>query len=363
MTVKEITRYLDSIAPPSYQESYDNSGLLVGNPEAEIASVVVSLDVTEDVVQEAIDKGAGLIVSHHPIIFGGLKRLTGKNYVERTVMMAIKHDIALYAIHTNLDHVEHGVNARLSEVLELTNTRILMPKEGMLRKLVTFVPTANVNSVLDALFAAGAGHIGAYDRCSFRSVGLGTFRGDESSNPHVGKAGKLHEEKESRVEVILPVDRFSPVLNALKQAHPYEEVAWDLLKLENSLQTVGSGMVGELKSEMSTADFLEFLKKKVGGGVRYTQPLKEKIKRIAVCGGSGSFALGSAIAAGADVFVTADFKYHQFFDADGRIVIADIGHFESEQFTIELLYDAIREKFPNFATFKTAVNTNPILYL
>lgn len=363
MTVKEITRYLDSIAPPAYQESYDNSGLLVGNPDAEIKSVITSLDVTEEVVQEAIDKGAGLIVSHHPIIFGGLKRLTDKNYVERTVMMAIKNDIALYAIHTNLDNVEHGVNARLSERLGLKNTRILIPKGGMLRKLVTFVPAKNVDEVLEALFAAGAGHVGAYYECSFRSEGVGTFRGDETTNPHVGEVGKRHSEGESRIEVILPFDRSSAVLGALKSAHPYEEVAWDMLKLENSLQTVGSGMVGELEEEMAASDFLAYLQNIVGGGVRYTQLINDKVKRIAVCGGSGSFALGAAIAAGADVFVTADFKYHQFFDADGQIVIADIGHFESEQFTIDLLYDAIREKFPNFATFKTAVNTNPILYL
>lgn len=363
MKVRDITTFLDQLAPPAYQESYDNSGLLVGDPNAEISSAIISLDVTEAVVEEAIQKGAGLIVSHHPIIFSGLKRLTGKNYVERTVMMAIKNDIALYAIHTNLDNVKHGVNAKLASVLGLKNTRILSPKSGMLRKLVTFVPKQNTANVLDALFKAGAGQIGNYDECSFKSEGVGTFRGAEGTNPYIGTPGIQHCEEENRVEVILPFDKKNPVLKALFEAHPYEEVAWDLLVLENDYQDVGSGMVGELPSPMSTEEFLNLLKGKVGGVVRYTKPISEKVKTIAVCGGSGSFLLGDAIRAGADVFVTADYKYHQFFDAEDKIVIADIGHFESEQFTIDLLNDAIREKFTNFATFQTVVNTNPIIYL
>ncbi|TNE30556.1 MAG: Nif3-like dinuclear metal center hexameric protein [Bacteroidetes bacterium] len=363
MRVKDITQFLDSMAPPAYQESYDNSGLLVGDANAEIESAIISLDVTEEVVREAIEKGAGLIVSHHPIIFGGLKRLTGKNYVERTVMLAIRHGIALYAIHTNLDNVSHGVNAKLCEVLGLENTRILAPKAGILRKLVTFVPKSHTEEVVSALFAAGAGHVGAYDQCSFRSEGVGTFRGGEGTDPFVGVPGERHEEIEERVEVILPVDRTKTVLAALFEAHPYEEVAWDLFQLENELLEVGSGMIGTLPKEMSTEAFLAHLKKSVGGVVRFTRPLSDTVKTIAVCGGSGSFLLKNAMAAKADVFVTADYKYHQFFDAEDRIVIADIGHFESEQFTIDLLYDAVHEKFPNFATFQTAVKTNPILYL
>lgn len=363
MTVSDITEYLEQLAPAAYQESYDNSGLLVGSPDKEIKAVLVSLDVTEEVIDEAVEKGAGLIVSHHPIIFGGLKRLNGNNYVERCVIKAIRSDIALYAIHTNLDNVTGGVNSRLAQVLGLTDVRILSPKPEMLRKLITFVPTDHVEVVLDALFQAGAGHVGAYDQCSFRSEGTGTFKGGEGTDPFVGIPGERHEEKEVRLEVILPFDRQRSVLNALFTSHPYEEVAWDLLRLENDHQQVGSGMIGELAEEVETEAFLKLLKDKVGGGVRYTRPVKDKVRRIAVCGGSGSFLLKDAIRQKADVFVTADFKYHQFFDAEDRIVIADIGHFESEQFTIDLICEAIREKFTNFATFHTAVKTNPILYL
>lgn len=363
MIVKDLIRFLDSIAPRVYQESYDNSGLLVGDENAEIDSALISLDVTEDVVQEAIDKKAGIIISHHPIIFGGLKSLTGKNYVERTVIKAIQNNIALYAIHTNLDNMSNGVNAKLASVLGLQDTRILSPKEGLLRKLCFYVPVSHTESVLESLFKAGAGKVGNYDQCSFRSQGTGTFRAQEGADPFVGELGIQHKEQEDRVEVVFPVDKTQGVLQALLSSHPYEEVAWDLLKLENSQETLGSGMVGTLPKPVSAMEFLNHLKDTVGGVVRYTKPISETVQKIAICGGSGSFLLRNAISAQADVFVTADFKYHQFFDAEEKIVIADIGHFESEQFTIELINDAVHEKFPNFATFQTAVKTNPILYL
>lgn len=363
MTVEKVTSWLDKWAPNSYQESYDNSGLLIGDPSAEVTGVVVSLDVTEEVVHEAIRKGANLIVAHHPIIFSGLKRITGKNYVERTVMLAIQNNVALYAIHTNLDNVEYGVNRVLSSKLGLENVRILAPKSGMLKKLVAFVPSTHTEVVLDALFDAGAGNIGNYDQCSFSADGTGTFRGGEGSDPFVGVPGERHSEPEQRIEVIVPSDRVKRVVSALLKAHPYEEVAWELYSLENQYSQVGSGMVGSLPKPISTEAFLAQLKETVGGVVRFTAPVKDLVSTIAVCGGSGSFLLNAAKGAKADVFVTADFKYHQFFDAEGEIVIADIGHFESEQFTIDLLYDVIREKFPNFATFQTSVKTNPILYL
>lgn len=363
MKISEITAHLEAWAPTPYQESYDNSGLLVGQGNTECTGVLVSLDVTEEVIEEAATKGANLVVSHHPIIFGGLKRLNGKNYVERCVMLAIKKDIALYAIHTNLDNVSTGVNARLAEVLGLKDTRILSGKSGWIRKLITFAPKDHAQKVLDALFEAGGGHIGKYDQCSFRSEGTGTFRAGEDTDPFVGEHGIRHDELETKLEVVFPFDKKATILNALQHAHPYEEVAYDILTLENNWQDVGSGMIGDLETPMSTEDFLKHLKDRVGGVVRYTRPISEKVSKIAICGGSGSFLLKDAIGAKADVFVTGDFKYHQFFDADGKIVIADIGHFESEQFTIDLLFDAIHEKFPTFATFKTAVKTNPILYL
>lgn len=363
MEIKKIIEHLEQLAPPAYQESYDNSGLLVGSAGVECTGVLVSLDVTEAVVQEAIDKGANLIVSHHPIIFGGLKRLNGSNYVERTVMMAIKNDIALYAIHTNLDNVSTGVNAKFAEKLGLKNTRVLSPKSGWLRKLVTFVPKNHLSKVQNALFEAGAGNIGTYDECSFASEGIGTFRANDGAKPFVGEVGTRHEEEEYKLECLFPFDAQSRILKSLFAAHPYEEVAYDILSLENSIAELGSGMIGVLESPETLESFLKRVKNTMGGVVRHTEAVSDKVSKIAICGGSGSFVLGDAIRAGADVLVTADFKYHQFFDADGKIVIADIGHFESEQFTIELLYDAIREKFPNFATFHTAVKTNPILYL
>ncbi len=363
MKISDISSFLEQWAPPAYQEGYDNSGLIVGSPNTECTGVVVSLDVTEDVIEEAASKGANLIVSHHPIVFSGLKRLNGSNYVERCVMLAIKKDIALYAIHTNLDNISTGVNAKLAEVLELTETHILSSKDGWLRKLITYVPKDKTESVREGLFDAGAGHVGDYKECSFTSEGIGTFKAREGTNPYTGDIGIRHEENEVRLEVIFPFNLQGKVIKALMMTHPYEEVAYDILKIENAWPEVGSGMVGQLAEEMELNAFLAHLKSKVGGVVRHTEAVQPKVKKIAICGGSGSFLLKDAIRAGADVFVTGDFKYHQFFDADGKIVIADIGHFESEQFTIDLLFDAIHEKFPTFATFKTEVKTNPIIYL
>ena len=363
MRISEITSYLDQRIPRAMQESYDNSGLLVGDAHAELTSALISLDITEEVVREAIDTGANLIIAHHPIIFSGLKKLTGSNYVERTVQMAIKHDVALYACHTNLDNMDFGVNRRIADRLGLKNVRILRPLRGKLLKLVSFVPDANKEKVLEALFQAGAGHIGAYSECSFQQEGLGTFKAGEGSDPFVGEIGHRHTESEVRIEVVLPEYRERAVIQALLRSHPYEEVAYDLYELRNAWPERGAGMIGELEEAMPPMIFLRWLKEKMNAAmVRYTD-LEKDIKRVAFCGGSGSFLLPDAIAQKADVFITGDFKYHQFFDAEGRIMIADIGHYESEQFTTELLADIILEKFPNFAVRFTSCNTNPIKYL
>lgn len=363
MTVGEIIRELEVVAPPSYQESYDNAGLLTGQRQWECTGVVCALDVTEAVITEAVEMGCNLVVVHHPVIFGGLKRLTGSNYVERTVIAAIRHDIAIYAIHTNLDNVILGVNDCIAERLGLVNRRILAPKAGLLIKLATFVPTAQAGAVRQALFNAGAGQIGRYSECSFNVSGEGTFKGAVGTQPFVGTPEQQHTEKEEKIEVILPAVQQKAVVAALLKAHPYEEVAYDLFPLANDFQQVGSGLVGELPEAMPEAAFLGLLKEAFGlRVVRHTPLLGKAVKKIALCGGAGSFLTGKAIGAGADAYVTADVKYHEFFDADGQILLADIGHWESEQFTIDLLYDILLAKFPTFALLKSKVKTNPVSY-
>jgi len=362
--IKDITDHLDNLAPVAYAESYDNVGLLVGEKENEVTSVLVSLDCTEEVVKEAIKLGSNLIVSHHPIIFKGLKSLTGKNYVERTVMLAIRNDIALYAIHTNLDNISHGVNKRISDIIGLKETTILQPKSGALQKITFFVPVVQAHAVTEALFAAGGGSQGLYSECSFRLNGKGTFKPLEGSVPFLGEIGNREEVDETRVELMYPTYLNSRIRKALKAAHPYEEVAFYQEDLANENQYLGSGMIGELPEPTDVLDFLTKVKSKMQVKViRHTRISNKLVKKVAVCGGSGSFLLGAAKRAGADVFITADFKYHEFFDAEDSIVIADIGHYESEQFTIDLLAEAIREKFRTFATHLTTVHTNPIHYL
>jgi dinuclear metal center YbgI/SA1388 family protein len=363
LKLHELTTYLESIAPLAYQEDYDNSGLIVGNGNQEIIQGLISLDCTEAVVDEAIRTGCQVIISHHPIVFKGLKKFNGKTYVERVVEKAIRHNIALYAIHTNLDSVTDGVNARICQVLGLKNPRILSAKNGILKKLVTYVPLSHAATVRDALFKAGAGQVGDYSECSFNAEGTGTFKAGQDTNPYVGQPGQQHHEAEIRIETIYPAHLESKILMALFLNHPYEEVAYDLYNLTNQHQQVGAGMIGELENAVSEIEFLGSLKSNLKAAViRHTQLKGKPVKKVAVCGGSGGFLLKQAIAAGADVFVTADYKYHEFFDAEDKIVIADVGHFESEQFTQHLLFEIIQKKFSNFALRLTEINTNPIKY-
>lgn len=363
MKIFELTSFLESIAPANYQESYDNSGLLVGDPNQEVQRALVSLDCTEEVVEEAIQKNCDVIISHHPIVFKGLKRFNNSNYVERTVIKAIKNDIALYAIHTNLDNVVNGVNYKLADKIGLKNVRILQEKRGLLEKLFVYVPEENAEALRSALFEAGGGNIGEYDQCSFNTQGIGTFRPTENANPTLGSKGQLEEVNEVKVEVIFPKHKRHPILHAMRQAHPYEEVAYELVALENAFQEAGSGVIGELPNEVNGEEILGLLKKNLDLKViRHTDLGSKKIKKIAVCGGAGSFLLKEAIRQGADLFISSDFKYHEFFDAEGKIIIADIGHFESEQFTQDLLIEIIRKKFSNFAVQKTEIDTNPIQY-
>ena len=351
------------MAPLSLQESYDNSGFIVGNKNEEVASALICLDSTEEVIEEAIKRNCGLVIAHHPIVFSGLKSLTGKNYIERTILKAIKNDVAIYAIHTNLDNVKNGVNKKIAEKIGLQNLKILNPQKGKLSKLVFFCPIKDAQKVKNALFEAGGGSIGEYDCCSFAVEGFGTFRAGEKTNPYVGNKGELHIENEQRIEMIFPNYLQVSLIRALQSSHPYEEVAYDVYRIENKWDEIGSGMLGELPESIKTIDFLDGLKTKLGtASVRHTNIIKDEIQRVAVCGGSGSFLLNAALAEQADVFITADYKYHQFFDADGKIVIADVGHYESEQHTPELIQEYLKEKLPNFAAYLSKVNTNPINY-
>ncbi len=364
MTIKEITQYLESIAPLSFQESYDNSGLIIGNPEDEISGILITLDITEDILDEAIRKNLNLIISHHPIIFSGLKKLNGKNYIERCVTKAIKNDIAIYAAHTNIDGVFGGVNSKICEKLQLQNCRMLIPMQNFLKKLVTFVPVADAEKVRKALFEAGAGNIGNYDSCSFNQNGSGSFKGNDQTNPYVGERNQLHFEEETRIETIFPKHIQHKVIQALQKSHPYEEVAYDIYPLDNDFTQGGTGMIGELAKPMGELKFLQNLKEKFNCQViKHTQLLGKPIRKVAVCGGSGSSFLNKAIAQNADIFISGDFKYHQFFDAEQQIIIADIGHYESEQFTKEVFYELLTKKFPKFAVHLSEISTNPVNYL
>lgn len=364
MKLRELTNFLETLAPLAYQEDYDNSGLIVGDPNQDINGAIISLDCTEAVLDEAITHGFNLVISHHPIVFKGLKKFNGKNYVERVVMKAIKNGVALYAIHTNFDNVLDGVNKKICDKLGVMQTSILKPRSGELKKLVTFCPENDAEKVRDAMFNAGGGWIGNYSECSYNTEGFGTFKAGEGAEPYVGEIGRRHSEPEIRIEIIYPVYVERKLLAALIEAHPYEEVAYDLYPLSNSYQQVGSGMIGNLENDHDELEFLAFVKQKLNAKViRHTAVTGKKIRRVAVCGGSGSFLLNNAISAGADIFITADFKYHEFFDAEEKLIIADVGHFESEQFTQELLLELITEKFRNFALRLTTQNTNPINYL
>ncbi|WP_162053925.1 Nif3-like dinuclear metal center hexameric protein [Pontibacter pamirensis] len=361
--IKDITNLLERLAPLRYQESYDNAGLQTGDAQAEVTGVLLTLDCTEAVIDEALKKGCNLIVAHHPVIFKGLKQLTGRNYVERTIIKAIQHNIAIYASHTNLDNVLYGVNTKIADKLELQQQRILINKPQTLMQLVSFVPVENTDEVLQALHKAGAGNIGEYSNCSFQVTGTGSFLPSDKASPAIGQAGKAEEVQENRIEVLFPAYLQSTVMAALQKAHPYEEVAHYLYSLENQNQEVGIGMIGELAEEMTEEAFLAYLKQKMQlQGLRYTTIGDKKVKRVAVCGGAGSFLIKDAIRQGADAFVTGDVKYHEFFDAESQLMIADIGHYESEVFTKEIFYDTISKNFSNFAVLISEVNTNPVRY-
>jgi len=364
MNVESICELIEEVAPLALQESYDNAGLLVGDSQMEVTGALVCIDITEKVINEAIQKKCNLIISHHPLIFSGLKRLTGQTEVQRCVAKAIKNDIAIYAAHTNLDNVLQGVSGKMAEKIGLKNLQILQPKSNALLKLIAYVPQLLSYRVRQALFEAGAGQIGNYDSCSFNNEGIGTFRANENAQPFVGNINELHSEPETRIEVILPEYLKFKVLEALLKSHPYEEPAYDFISLKNDWNIVGAGVVGELNEAEDELKFLSRIKTIFEiPTLRHTNLLNRKIKRVALCGGSGSSFLSDAISVHADVYISGDFKYHEFFDAENRILIADIGHFESEQFTKDIFYEIITKKMPTFAVQISDSKTNPINYL
>ena len=363
MIIKEIMDILEHWAPLAYQESYDNGGLLIGNPSTEVSSALITLDCTEEVIQEAIDKKCQLVIAHHPIIFTGLKKLTGKNYVERTIIKAIKNDIVIYAIHTNLDNVSSGVNHKMGEKLGLKNSRVLSPKKNILKKLVTYIPSDHYESVRMAIFEAGAGHTGNYSHCGFSVSGFGSFKGNEHANPTLGNTNELIRVEEQRFETIFPDYLEAKIIRSLKESHPYEEVAYDIYTIDNEHTQVGSGLIGELENEMELSDFLNLVKSQFHlKSWKYTS-LNRKVRKIALCGGSGSFLRFQAAESGADVYLSSDFKYHEWFDAEGNLSYVDIGHHESEQFTKELIFNYLRKKALSLQSEISKVNTNPVNYL
>ncbi len=363
MIVQDVINHLEELAPLAYAEDFDNVGLLVGNKNEKLTGVLVTLDTLETVVDEAIKENCNLIVSFHPIIFKGLKKLTGKNYVERVVMKAIKHDIAIYSMHTALDNALQGVNDMIINQLELINKHILIPQSETIKKLTTYVPKNEAEQLRTALFNSGAGSIGDYTNCSFNIEGYGTFNGSENSNPTKGKKGHTHTEAETKITITYAKHLESKVIKTLFDSHSYEEVAYEITTLENKNQNIGIGMIGELKESMDAPHFLNYLKTKMNTVcIRHSSFLNKPIKKIAVLGGSGSFAIAAAKASGADAFITSDLKYHDFFTAENRILLADIGHYESEQFTKNLLVAYLTKKITNFAIILSKTNTNPVKY-
>ncbi|MDR1984952.1 MAG: Nif3-like dinuclear metal center hexameric protein [Prevotellaceae bacterium] len=364
MKIKDVIQCIEDYAPLCYQEDFDNSGLIVGNAETETNSALLCVDITEEIIDEAISKKINFIISHHPVVFSGLKKITGQTSTQRIVAKAIKHDIALYAAHTNMDNIAGGVNTKICEKLNLTDCKILSPRKNELVKIAVYVPELYAEKIRNAMFDAGAGNIGAYSDCSFCTKGKGTFKAGENTKPFTGEKGKLHVEDEIKIEMIAPKNNLSEIKKAILKNHPYEEVAYDIYNVDNKYENAGSGMIGTLPKPMTHDEFYEMIKNVFSLKIiRSTKPVSKTISRVAVCGGAGSFLLHDAIANQADIFVSGDFKYHQFFDAENKITIADIGHFESEQFTTEIFCDIIKKNLSNFAAQIAEKNINPIIYI
>ena len=363
MKIKEVIKYLEDIVPLTYQESYDNSGLILGDKDLDVKGVLISLDCTEEVLDEAIKSNSNLIISHHPIIFNAIKKINVTSYTDRIIIKAIKNDIAIYALHTNLDNILQGVNGKIASILGLSSCNVMLPKKDTLKYLVVYCPLAKSEKLKKSLFSVGAGSVGNYDQCSFTSFGKGSFRANKDAKPYIGKTEFLHTEEEERIEVIYPAFKETNIIQELKNNHPYEEVAYQTYMISNFNKSIGSGIIGSIKSSININSFLKLLKDKLSVEyIKHTDIVKHKIKKVAICGGSGSFLIQKAIDLNADVFISSDFKYHDYFLANKKIIIIDIGHYESEQFTKDLIYDMLTKKFTKFAIRLSKINTNPINY-
>lgn len=363
MKLTHILTLLEEMAPLSYAEDFDNVGLLVGNTNQEITGILVCHDALEAVIEEAVAKNCNLVVCFHPILFSGIKKITGKNYVERAILKAIKNDIAIYAVHTALDNHQNGVNKIFCDAIGLQHSKVLIPKENYIQKLVTYTIPENAEKLRNALFESGAGKIGNYEDCSFSSKGIGTYMGNEDSNPEIGERFEFVETQEIKIEVTFEKHLQAKILKALFNNHVYEEVAYEIYQLENKHQNIGLGRIGELEQPLSEHDFLDLVKEKLDcGGIRHSAFTGKTIKKVAVLGGSGSFAIKNAISSGADAYLTADLKYHQFYEAENQLLLADIGHFESERYTKNYIVDFLKEKITNFAIILSEENTNPVKY-
>ncbi|WP_024993989.1 Nif3-like dinuclear metal center hexameric protein [Phocaeicola paurosaccharolyticus] len=363
MKIKEIIDALETFAPLPLQDSYDNAGLQVGLTETEATGALLCLDVTEAIIKEAVALGYNLVISHHPLIFKGYKSISGKDYIERCIIEAIKNDIVIYSMHTNLDNAMNGVSFKIAEKIGLQNVKVLEPISDKLLKLVTFVPTEQATEVRRTLFEAGCGNIGNYDSCSYNLKGEGTFRANEGAKPFCGEVGQEHTEEEVRIETILPDFIKNSVTKALIKAHPYEEPAFDFYPVKNVWNQMGAGVIGELDEPMSELEFLKEIKKTFEVGcLKHNRLNGRLIQKVAICGGAGSFLIPKAVGK-ADVFITGEVKYHDYFNYNDSILVAEIGHYESEQYTKEIFYSIIKEAFPSLEVTISKINTNPIKYL
>lgn len=361
--VREILSTIEDFAPLSLQESYDNAGLICGSPDAAVKSILLTTDITEEVVDEAIEDGHNLIISHHPLTLQGLKNLRPDSYIQRCLIKAIRHELNIYSAHTNLDSVMQGVSGRMADKLGLRNRKILQPS-GQLLCFSFYTPISQAEKVRQAIFDIGGGYIGGYSHCSYNQEGVGTFLAKEGCHPTVGQIVTLHREKEIKTEITIPTYLLQKSIQALLKVHPYEEPVWNIIPLSNPNPVNGFGIIGELPEAVESHSFLQQIKTVFHcQTIRHTSLCKSQIRKVAVCGGAGAFLTSRAIAQGADIYITGDYKYHDFFQAENRLIIADIGHYESEQFTKEIFYELVTKKIPNFAIQFSKIETNPIHYL
>lgn len=363
LPLKTLLAGLEQWVPFVWQENYDNAGLILGDPNQQIRKALVCFDVTPEVVDEAVRNEADLILSHHPAIFKGIKRINPASRLGYMLKQSLCHDIAWCALHTNLDNTLSGVNSWLCEHLGLQEVRPLVPLQGIYGKLQVYVPEAYAEKLRQALAEAGCGAGTKYDTCSYTSRGEGRFRAGSQAHPFTGRIGELHCEAECKIECLYPLHKTRQVLDVLRTNHPYEEPAFDLLPLQNEAVEQGAGAIGILPETMQERELLDKLKELTGVHcIRHSGFQGRRIKKIALCGGSGGSFIANACGQKADVYITGDLKYHDFTDTEPGTWLVDIGHFESEKFAMELIFRFIRKNFPNFAVSISEQAKNPVSF-